>query len=133
VQSRLRTGKPEGEAEGLGFDQDAGSMTKTAIINLYGDESGTLCEAFDPLGGELQPEELGENPSIIHAWMPPAETRNSDSDAEKQCVRSVLGDLAKKSYDSAVFWEESELRPRWMKKMLREGTPTVRLEERAEA
>jgi len=96
---------------------------KTAIINLYGDESGTLCEAFEPIGDELQPEELAENFSILHAWMPPAEKREGDSDAEKQCVRSVLGNMAKLGYDSAVLWEGSELKPAWLKKMLKRWNP----------
>jgi phage N-6-adenine-methyltransferase len=96
---------------------------KVAILSLHADDDGSvLCQAFDPPNGEIQPEELVDDP-IVDAYMPPADTEEGDTEAEKQCVRSVLGNLAKLGYNRAVLWEGSELEPAWIKKMLKKWNP----------
>jgi hypothetical protein len=97
---------------------------RTAIISLYGDETGTLCQAYDVVNGVLQPDELPDV-EVAKAWMDidldsTVAEENAD---EKQCVRSVLGILAKKGYTRAVFWEGSELQPDWMEKFLEGWKP----------
>lgn len=97
---------------------------KTAILDLYGDENATLCQAWDVIDGELQPEELGvdvgSDPIAMALINWELDENDEDAEeAEKQCVRSVLGQLAKKGYTAVVFWESSELQPEWMPSMLR--------------
>jgi hypothetical protein len=89
---------------------------KIAIIDLYGDECGTICMALETADAE--------NPICSSSGDCNVNDKTiDDTEMEKQVVRSVLGQLAKKGYTKAIFSPNSELQPKWMKSMLKNWKP----------